>query len=124
MSIRLASSFRKLHCIVQDQAQVVDQGAATIPSDLLNRVSFMAHDFLTEQPVKDADVYLFRWIFHNWSDRYSVKILRNLIPALKKGAMIVINDNVLPEPGALGWWQEEMIRYAILEPSHFLSYND
>ena len=71
----------------------------------------MSHDFFTIQPVKDADVYLFRWIFHNWSDGYCIKILRNLVPALKNGAMIVINDNVLPEPGTMGLWQEERLRY-------------
>ena len=71
----------------------------------------MAHDFLSEQPIKNADVYLFRWIFHNWSDMYCIRILRNLIPALKGGAIILINDNVLPEPGTLGSWQEERLRY-------------
>jgi len=70
----------------------------------------MAHDFLTEQPVKNADVYFFRWIFHNWSDKYSIQILRALIPALKPGARVVINDNVLPEPGVLSLWQETRLR--------------
>jgi len=70
----------------------------------------MAHDFLTEQPVKYADVYFFRWIFHNWSDKYCIKILRNLIPALKVNARIVINDNVLPEPGTMPIFREERLR--------------
>jgi hypothetical protein len=50
----------------------------------------MQHDFFTPQPVKDADIYLYRWIFHNWDDEKSISILRNLIPALKKGAMIQV----------------------------------
>ena len=70
----------------------------------------MAHDFLNEQPVEDVDVYLLRWIFHKWSDEDCVRILRNLIPALKKGARVVINDNYLHEPGVLGLWQEEKLR--------------
>lgn len=70
----------------------------------------MPYDFFTEQPVKDADVYFFRWIFHNWSDKYCIKILQGLVPALKKGARIVINDNVLPEPGILPMWREEKLR--------------
>jgi hypothetical protein len=37
--------------------------------------------------------------------------LRNLIPALKRGARVVVMDNVLPEPGALPLWPEERIRY-------------
>ncbi|KAL8744572.1 MAG: hypothetical protein Q9184_007984 [Pyrenodesmia sp. 2 TL-2023] len=113
VSLRLASTFPRLKCVVQDLPEVVEQGRANTPSELADRVQFMAHDFLTEQPVKGADVYLFRWIFHNWSDAYCIRILKNLIPALKSGAMVVINDNCLPEPGTLSLWQEERIRYVL-----------
>ena len=96
--------------MVQDLPKAIDSGASTLPSSLSNRVKLTPHDFFTEQPVKDADVYLFRWILHNWSDEYCIKILRNLVPALKNGAMIVVNDICLPEPGTTGWWQEERLR--------------
>jgi len=76
-----------------------------IPSDIASlgeRVRFMPHDFLREdQPVKGADVYFFRWIFHNWSNKYSIRILRGLIPALKRGTEVVICDNVMPAPGEI-----------------------
>lgn len=117
VSIRLASSFPKLHFIVQDLASTVDSVASGLPPELSDRVEFMPHDFFAEQPVKGADVYLFRWIFHNWSDEYCIKILRSLTPALKKGAMIVINDNVLPEPGTMGLWQEGRLRYVSIRIS-------
>jgi hypothetical protein len=52
-------------------------------------------DFFTPQPVA-ADVYYFRSIFHNWADKYCVEILRSLVPALKKGARIIIHERVLP----------------------------
>jgi len=70
----------------------------------------MAHDFITEQPVRGADVYLLRWILHNWSDKYSTQILRNLVPALKPGAKVVICDNVLLAPGLLSRWHETRLR--------------
>ena len=95
---------------MQDLAPVVDQGKHQMPAEASKRVTFMSHDFLTEQPVKNADVYLFRWIFHNWSDGYCLGILRNLIPALKSGARVVINDNCLSEPGSLSLLQEQKIR--------------
>ena len=107
---QLASAFPNLNFVVQDLAPVVAGGAKTVPSHLADRIGFMAHDFLNKQPVKNADVYFFRWIFHNWSDKYCIQILRNLIPALKCGARIVINDNVLPEPGVLPIWREERLR--------------
>ena len=109
VSARLASSFPLLHFVVQDLPSVVQSGSQTIPPELASRVRIMAHDFLVEQPVR-ADIYLFRWIFHNWSDKYCVQILRSLIPALKPGARIVINDIVIAEPGVLASWPEERMR--------------
>lgn len=111
MSVRLASAFPDLSFIVQDFEVVLANGASNVPNGLKDRIDFMPHDFLTEQPVKGANVYFFRWIFHNWSDLYCIRILRNLIPALKTGTVVLINDFVLPEPGTLGLWQEERIRY-------------
>ena len=49
-------------------------------------------------------------ILHNWSDKYCVKILRNLIPALKQGAKVVINDHVIPAPGVLSLYKERPVR--------------
>jgi hypothetical protein len=55
-------------------------------------------------------VYFFRWILHNQSDKYAIKLLRNLVPGLKKGSKIVINDHCLPEPGQESLWDEKIIR--------------
>lgn len=60
----------------------------------------MAHDFFTEQPVKGADVFLLRCILHDWSDKYAIKILRALVPALKPDVRIIVNEAVVPEPAA------------------------
>lgn len=70
----------------------------------------MPHDFLEVQPVHGADVYLLRWILHDWSDKYAIQILRNLTPALKKGARVVVNDVCLPAPGQVGPMTERYFR--------------
>jgi hypothetical protein len=80
------------------------------PEILKDRIFFQPYDFFTPQPVKDADVYYFRWIFHGWSDEYSVKILQNQIPALKKGARILINEWVLPDPNGISAYDERIMR--------------
>ena len=95
-------------CIVQDLPFVIS--TAQLPTDLATRVQLTAHDFFTPQPVKGAEVYFFRWIYHNWSDKYAVMILQNLVPALKKGAKVVANEFLLPEPGMLSPYQEQPIR--------------
>ncbi|MCJ1464907.1 hypothetical protein MMC07_003522 [Pseudocyphellaria aurata] len=109
-SIPIAQRFPDLHCIIQDRAEVVGSHAQDVPPELTDRVTFMTHDFFTEQPVKDADVYLFRWVFHDWSDKYSIRILRALVPALKEGARIVIHEYILSEPGVLPSYQERTLR--------------
>ncbi|KAL8652271.1 MAG: hypothetical protein Q9226_004340, partial [Calogaya cf. arnoldii] len=53
-----------------DLPKVIEDAHITkMPAELADRVSFMVHHMFTEQPVKDADVYYFRWIFHDWSDK-------------------------------------------------------
>ncbi|KAI6080974.1 putative O-methyltransferase [Hypoxylon rubiginosum] len=99
VSIELARRFSSLNFVVQDlDEQVIRDAERQRPGELADRVSYMVHDFFTEQPIKGADVYFFRAILHNWSDTYATKILRALIPALKRGAKIVLNEPVVPEP--------------------------
>lgn len=93
----LAREFPKLRLVVQDLPSVV--AGAVLQPDL--QLKFMPYDFFDQQPVKDADVYLLRWILHDWPDAYNIKILRAQIPALKKGASVLIMDSVMPPPGAV-----------------------
>ncbi|KAI1427098.1 S-adenosyl-L-methionine-dependent methyltransferase [Xylaria sp. FL1777] len=109
-SFAIARKFPSVTCVVQDLEPVISAAEEEIPAELADRVKFMTHDFFKEQPVSGADVYFFRWIFHNWSDKYSIEILKKHIPALKPGAKIVINDNVSPQPGSLSKWQEDRLR--------------
>jgi chemotaxis methyl-accepting protein methylase len=108
--VALAKKYPKLSFVVQDLQKVVADGPSKIPPEFADRIKFEAHDFYTEQPVKDADVYIFRWICHNQSDKYGVKMLQALIPALKKGARIVISDNCLKPVGEEDSWDDKITR--------------
>src|SRR5271154_4222774 len=111
VSFAIAENFPKLKFIVQDTAGMRTlETIAAVPEHLKPRVTLTAHDFFTPQPVV-AEVYFFRWIFHGFSEKYSIKILQALVPALKKGARIVINDGTLPEPGTAGYVEEKSMRY-------------
>jgi 6-hydroxytryprostatin B O-methyltransferase len=96
-SVALAKAFPKLHCVVQDQDYVVKD--AKIPEEFSGRVEVVAHDFFQEEDIRDGDVYLLRQIIHDWPDDSAVKILKNVVSALKKGSKIVIMDQVVPAPG-------------------------
>ena len=112
VSYAIAAAHPKLKFVVQDLPEVMQavQTAKIANGSLDERVEFAPYDFLTPQTRK-GDVYLFRWVLHDWPDPYVVKILRNQIPMLVKGAKIVINEQLLPEPGSLPLVIEKQIRY-------------
>ncbi|KAI0799031.1 S-adenosyl-L-methionine-dependent methyltransferase [Xylaria sp. FL0064] len=95
VAINIAETFPNMKCIVQDLPDTVVEGASYLPKHMQGRVTFMEHDFFHPQTVT-ADVYYFRSIFHNWADKYCIKILQNLVPALRPGARIVIHERILP----------------------------
>ncbi|CAG8221705.1 unnamed protein product [Penicillium salamii] len=52
-----------------------------------------AHDFFTPQPVVGARAYHLHSILHGWNDEDAVRILNNLVPALKKGySRVLVNE--------------------------------
>ena len=107
VSRALAKSTSHLRFIVQDLPGTAEEGRKLLPEDLQKRVTFQGHDFMTPQPVKGADVYFFRFILHNWSDKYCKQILENLVPALKDGSRIVIYEFLLPEEADTLWTQKQ-----------------
>lgn len=109
MSHEISQAFPHLNFVVQDL--VMNDAISSEYSS--PQIKFMAHDFFTPQPVKSADAYLMRWILHNWTDEKAIEILKNLIPALKKGSRVVINDGCLPEPGKGRWFDERAARYVL-----------
>ena len=110
VSIAIAQTYPLLQFIVQDRPEVIKTAErTTMPSDIARRIQFMAHDFFTAQPIS-ADLYLFRYIFHNWPDAHAIKILQQLVPALRPGARILIHDHLLPEPNTATLTQEREAR--------------
>ncbi|KAI1448983.1 S-adenosyl-L-methionine-dependent methyltransferase [Annulohypoxylon stygium] len=112
VSLYLARQFRNMKFVVQDLPKTIDSAPKPICADakVAKRISLQVHNFFTEQPVKGADVYYFRWIMHNYSTPYAIQIIRNLIPALKPGARVIINDLCLSEPGLETPWDERLMR--------------
>ena len=97
-----------MKCEVQDLEDTISH--AKIPEDLVGRLEFRAQNFFTEQPQKQADVFFMRSILHDWSDKYALQILKNLIPAMKPGSKIILNEICLPEPNTIATYHEQLIR--------------
>ncbi|KAF2873316.1 O-methyltransferas-like protein [Massariosphaeria phaeospora] len=107
IAIMLAEAFPKLNLIVMDLPDVLRH--AQVPEHLSNRIQLHGHDFFEKQSTV-ADVYFFRWIFHDWPDKYMIKILRQLVPVLRPGARIIVNDSICPGPNTVPYDVERTIR--------------
>ena len=103
----ISKATKRIRFVVQDLPENIDQSQkhhdrGIQPQDT-SRIKFMAHDFFKPQPIVGADVYLFRWIFHNWSDKYCLSILHNLVPALRTGCTLLLCEYVLPDRASTTW---------------------
>ena len=111
VSKALAKAFPQLNFLVQDRADVLIE--ATVDDEepsIQKRITFMEHDFFTPQPVEDADIYFFRRVVMEWPDEKVVEMIAALKPALKRGAMVQIQDPYTPDPGTCPIWQERRFR--------------
>ncbi|KAK6529440.1 hypothetical protein TWF281_008613 [Arthrobotrys megalospora] len=109
--VELAKSYPEFKFIVEDKVKAqLELGESTLDPALKPRFSYVTHDFFTEQPIKNADVYLIRWCMHNWSDKYAGIMIKSLVPALKNGAKVIINELALPDPNTANPWEERRIR--------------
>ena len=108
-AVAVARENPDLRFVVQEIPDVVAKAKYDLSADVADRVEFLAHDFFQPQPTV-AQAYLFRQVFHNWSDTHCINILRALIPALKPGVKIIVNDFIMVPPGILPSEQERGIR--------------
>ena len=109
VSLTIAKANPHLKLVVQDLSEVIDKISISKYVSEGHRIQFMVHDFFTPQTLV-ADAYLLRWILHNWPDSYVIKIFRNLIPALRNGAKVIVNDQLIPSPGSVPLMIERQIR--------------
>ncbi|KAM3418395.1 hypothetical protein BST61_g4388 [Cercospora zeina] len=94
-AVAIARHTSGVQLVVQDLPETI-ASAPSLPHDIATRITFMSHDFFSRQPVEGASVYILRWVLHNWPDKYAVRILRALCPALAPQSRVLIFDAVVP----------------------------
>lgn len=107
VSVALAEAHAQLKFVVQDLKSAFD--GRSIPDNMCNRISFLEHDFFAYQPLA-ADVYLLRWILHDYPDKFACKILQNVAAAMKPGSRIVIMEGIMLPPGSQSRLDEKKSR--------------
>ncbi|KAE8347522.1 S-adenosyl-L-methionine-dependent methyltransferase [Aspergillus arachidicola] len=115
ISLAIAENFPGLEFVIEDQSPLAGQAEkliASAPKSVAERVKFLPHDFFQPQPVttQGADLYIMRYILHDWSDYYAKKILHQIFGAMKKDSKLIIADAVMPPAGFLPRCQEEVLR--------------
>jgi 6-hydroxytryprostatin B O-methyltransferase len=116
ISLALAARFPNLEFTVQDQEAVGSQAQelmASYPAEVQSRVQWTAHNFFSPQPAgcRGANVYVLRYICHDWTDVYAAKILAGVAAAMGPDSVLVIADAVLPpESVKLPVAQETLLR--------------
>jgi predicted O-methyltransferase YrrM len=81
---------------VQDLPDVIDQAVKKpLERDLKARLSFQAHNFFEPQPIRDADIFLYRGVFVDWPEEKALEILRSVVSSIKPGALLVINEPII-----------------------------
>lgn len=81
--------------VLQDREPAI---AGVVADSTERAFEVQAHDFFTPQPIKGARAYSLHSILHDWSDEDGIKILENLVPALKKDySRVLFNEIVINE---------------------------
>ena len=96
VSVAIAQVAPDMSFTVQDLPEVISQ-VSSAPAGLEQRVKYEVYNFHNPQPIRDADIYFFRRIFHDWPDHVCTDvILKNLIPSMKQGSRVILNECILP----------------------------
>ncbi len=74
--------------------------AAASGDGLLPRFTAAGGDFFESVPV--GDLYVLKFILHDWDDDACARILKNCRAALQEGGRIVVVDYLVGETGAAG----------------------
>lgn len=115
VAIGILRSAPELTAVVQDLPEVIDQAKEKVPSELVGRLNYEVASFFEPQPIKDAAVYYFRRIFHDWPDAECIQILENLVPSMQKGSRLILCDLVVKPPGMDNLVDEKFARVCDLQ---------
>lgn len=113
MSTQLSEVFEFLEIVVHTQPRSSSQIRTELeaaPSDVASRIAVEVNEGPLLKFGGAADVFVLRHMLHHFPEEIAVALLGNLVSCLNPGGAILIADLVLPQPGAMGSYDEGMIR--------------
>lgn len=89
--------------VLFDQAPVIRAARKHLRREAVTgRIRCVSGDFFRSVP-RGADLYLLRWVIHNWNDRDAARILRNCRKAMPRRGRLLVIEELLPDPARVGW---------------------
>jgi hypothetical protein len=86
-----------LHGIIFDLPHVAARTSEHLKQiGVADRCDAVGGDFFDAVPT-GGDVYLMKWVLHDWSDERSLTILKNYRAAMTENARLLVVDMVMPE---------------------------
>ena len=87
----------RAHGLAVDRPEVVAEGRAYLAGQGLgDRAQITGGDMFRAVPA-GADVYLLKWILHDWDDADCVRLLRVLRSAMRPDSRLLVVDRVMPD---------------------------
>ncbi|MET0752206.1 MAG: methyltransferase [Pyrinomonadaceae bacterium] len=87
--------------VLFDQPQVIAGAGEVLKNEgVAERVEIVSGDFFSAIPV-EADIYLMKFIIHDWNDKQSETILRNLAKSAEPGARVLLVESVVEEDDSI-----------------------
>ncbi len=93
----IMQDYPEMKGVLFDLAPVCDDAAKFLENKkVANRVVTVSGNFFESVPVK-ADLYMLKYIIHDWSDDECVTILENIKAEMPDGSKVIIIETVIPE---------------------------
>lgn len=96
ISHQIAYEAPELRFVLADLENAVKDAKETCPVELKDRFEYRVVDFFEKMTIP-ADVYFMRMILHFMSDEDCVRVVKNIVPAMKKGSRILVADGIIPK---------------------------
>jgi len=101
VSLTIAKKYPHLRVVMQDLARSIELSKGYWKDNFPEHISkqmlkFQVHDFFSPQPIKDAAVFLLRYVLHNWSNDQAKVILHHLRAAALPTTRLVILEKIVP----------------------------
>jgi hypothetical protein len=107
----LACAYPHIDVIVFDLPQVEAEATAFLADHASDgRCRFEAGNFFTAVPA-GADVYVLKWVLHDWGDDRCLRILQNCRAALPPDGRIVIIERLIPDRLEAGPESNAVLRF-------------